>query len=211
MLAGQSSRNSLNSLSDSNKSPEPEDFEIAEGTISPDDIIRSKSKSKESFKAVGAFLEKKNLNKLQDINVSTLKSLKIMDSDATETAKYNSELIKSLEHELRQVSADLASSIKREMDLELMLDKFATTDDRLGAVDDKISSDSPEVYSYRSQFYASRLQVLEKKLRAEQQEKAQLRIDFLSQLDMERQKRQEAEDKVRMLQSRSKVIRIHSL
>ncbi|KAK9473949.1 uncharacterized protein V1510DRAFT_413135 [Dipodascopsis tothii] len=162
---------------------------------------------RKGIKTVGSFLEKAKLHK-PDINVPSLKSLKITDAATIASAQLNAELVKSLEHELRQVSTDLAASIKREMDLEMMLDKFATTEsnaDGFGDDDNSSGDESVNSHSYRNSFYAKRLQELEKKLRSEQQEKAQMRVEFLQSLDAERERSRELE--TRLGETRSRKVR----
>ncbi|KAJ8104089.1 hypothetical protein POJ06DRAFT_272727 [Lipomyces tetrasporus] len=138
------------------------------------------------------------------------KSSMTTPSSAKSTAQYNFDLVESLQEELRQVSAELAASIKRELDLEMLLDKYATTNDSDGELTDGSSScleddsEGSDGFRPRLRYNTERFEDLETKLRMEQQEKARLRLEFQHIVDKERQGRRECEEKRKKLEEQLK-------
>ncbi|KAK9460541.1 uncharacterized protein V1516DRAFT_417274 [Lipomyces oligophaga] len=133
------------------------------------------------------------------------------------SATYIYELVETLQGEMTDVSVELASSIKRELDLEMMLESYATTagDDELEELDvDDDSSDDSMRHSrnlvsdhpaLQHPLVRKRLADLEKQVRSEQQEKARLRLEFQATVNAERRGRRESDDKRRELEDLLKV------
>ena len=112
----------------------------------------------------------------------------------------------SIEEELRLVSADLAASIRREMDLEDLVEKLeAEAMDALnGSNREKRTSDyySDVGTPVRNldTLSGNHEQGLEKLKRHYEQEKAQVRLEMLGKLSDERQRRVEVETQIRELE-----------
>ncbi|KAK9479662.1 hypothetical protein V1514DRAFT_304400 [Lipomyces japonicus] len=125
-------------------------------------------------------------------------------------AQYNYSLVDTLQAELGQVSTELANSIKRELDLEMLLNKYATAEDEPDDLTDSNSSiideESDEQDHLRRPIHFSqhRISKLEQKLRFEQQEKARLQLEFQATLDKERIGRKESDGQRRKLEEQLK-------
>ncbi|KAK9377937.1 uncharacterized protein V1513DRAFT_435646 [Lipomyces chichibuensis] len=177
------------------------------------EAAKNRSKTQKLIEKTHSQMKKIHLPELQ-ISSETLSNLKSsITSPATSSksmARYSYDLVESLQNELRQVSAELAASIKRELDLEMLLDKYATTNDSDGELTDS-SSSYPEEDSVGSdgfrhslRYNPERFEDLETKLRTAQQEKARLQLEFQHTVDRERQGRRECEEKRKKLEEQLK-------
>ncbi|KAK9468930.1 hypothetical protein V1512DRAFT_220556 [Lipomyces arxii] len=184
------------------------------------DIFKpTKQSSGKAGNAMGSLIEKtqSQMKKIHmpEYNLNSLKSSirerKTPTAGASSLAQYNYDLVELLETDLQDVSTELAASIKREMDLEMLLDKYATTndDDEAELTDGSTASpeeDNEENDSFRLKLRYSPQQFerLQKQLRNEQQEKAQMRLEFQQNLDKERQGRMECEKRRQKLEDQVK-------
>ncbi|KAK9349532.1 hypothetical protein V1522DRAFT_396737 [Lipomyces starkeyi] len=177
------------------------------------EAAKSRSKTQKLIKKTQSQMKKIHLPELQ-ISSETLSNLKSSITSPASSSKgmapYSYDLVESLQNELRQVSAELAASIKRELDLEMLLDKYATTKDSDGELtdgsssypeDDSVGSDR---FRHRLRYNPERFEDLETKLRMAQQEKARLQLEFQHTVDRERQGRRECEEKRKKLEQQLK-------
>lgn len=118
----------------------------------------------------------------------------------------------SIEEELRMLSAELAASIIREMELEDLVEKLeAEAADTSNVNQEKRTSDyfsdvgTPDRNLYGSSIHE---QELEKVKRHYQQEKAQIRLEMLEKLSEERQRRTNAETQARELEDHVSRVRV---
>ncbi|KAI1504613.1 hypothetical protein F5X99DRAFT_20332 [Biscogniauxia marginata] len=117
--------------------------------------------------------------------------------------------IEEMEDELKAISAELASSIRREMDLEDLVDKLQSERDNPTTNGNKRTSDyfSDSGYSTAkySEYDQSREEI-EKIQRRAEQEKAQVRLELTTKLQDERSKRQELDEQIRQLSEKASQI-----
>ncbi|CAJ2512820.1 Uu.00g009390.m01.CDS01 [Anthostomella pinea] len=117
--------------------------------------------------------------------------------------------IEEMEDELKAISAELAASIRREMDLEDLVDRLQTERDNPTTTINKRTSDyfSDSGYSSAkfSEYDQSREEV-EKIQRRSEQEKAQLRLELTDKLQDERSKRQEMSEQIKELSTKASQI-----
>ncbi|KAK9450480.1 uncharacterized protein V1518DRAFT_413950 [Limtongia smithiae] len=125
--------------------------------------------------------------------------------DMSPTTMFN--LADVLESELQEVTRELAASTKRELDLEMLLEKYATTSDDTSVSSGASIDDSDDMDRFRMQtkYSPGRFEELERRLRAEQQEKAQMLVHFEITVEQERRLRKDAEERYRELQEQIKV------
>lgn len=114
-----------------------------------------------------------------------------------------------MEDELKAISAELAASIRREIDLEDMVDRLQAEKDNPTATANKRTSDyySDSGYSSAkfSEYDQSRDEV-EKIQRRSEQEKAQLRLELTTKLQDERLRRQQMDEQIRDLSAKASQI-----
>lgn len=114
-----------------------------------------------------------------------------------------------MEDELKAISAELAASIRREMDLEDMVDRLQAEKENTGATGNKRTSDyfSDSGYSSAkfSEYDQSREEI-EKIQRRSEMEKAQLRLELTTKLQAERLKRQKMDEQIRDLSTKASQI-----
>ncbi|KAI8629427.1 hypothetical protein F5Y19DRAFT_432864 [Xylariaceae sp. FL1651] len=117
--------------------------------------------------------------------------------------------IDEMEDELKAISAELAASIRREMDLEDLVDRLQAEKDNPATLGSKRTSDyfSDSGYSSAkfSEYDQSREEI-EKIQRRSEQEKAQLRLELTSKLQDERLKRQNMDEQIRDLSAKASQI-----
>ncbi|KAK9370013.1 hypothetical protein V1509DRAFT_618281 [Lipomyces kononenkoae] len=171
---------------------------------------RSPSKAQQLIGKTQSRLKKIHLPELQ-ISSGTLSNLKSTISYSPRSRViYSYDLVESLQHELREASAELASSIKRELEIEMLLDNYATTNDSECELTDGSSSyredDSVglDPFLNRLRYSPERFQQLETKLRNAEQEKAKLRLEFQHTIERERHDRLECEEKRKKLEEQLK-------
>ncbi|KAI1432601.1 hypothetical protein GGR50DRAFT_581983 [Xylaria sp. CBS 124048] len=120
-----------------------------------------------------------------------------------------------MEDELKAISAELASSIRREIDLEDMVEKLqAEKDNTAAATGNKRTSDyySDSGYSSAkfSEYDQSREEV-EKIQRRSELEKAQLRLELTTKLQDERLRRQKMDEQIRDLSTKASQLDIAAM
>ncbi|KAI0543067.1 hypothetical protein GGR58DRAFT_496534 [Xylaria digitata] len=117
--------------------------------------------------------------------------------------------IDEMEEELKAISAELAASIRREMDLEDLVDRLQAEKENPVATGNKRTSDyfSDSGYSSAkfSEYDQSREEI-EKIQRRSEQEKAQLRLELTAKLQDERLKRQKMDEQIRDLSTKASQI-----
>lgn len=114
-----------------------------------------------------------------------------------------SALVAELENELREISSELAGSIRREMELEDLVERLQS--EMPSEAPNRRTSDyfsdsgtSSIRYAYES---GGRVEDIEKYKRAAEQERAQLRVDVGHKLQEERTRRTASESHVQMLEA----------
>ncbi|KAI0388045.1 hypothetical protein F5Y04DRAFT_274900 [Hypomontagnella monticulosa] len=117
--------------------------------------------------------------------------------------------IEEMEDELKAISAELAASIRREMDLEDLVDRLQSERDNPTTTGNKRTSDyfSDSGYSSAklSEYDQSREEI-EKIQRRSDQEKAQIRLELTNKLQDERTRRQELDEQIKELSDRASQI-----
>ncbi|KAI1188776.1 hypothetical protein F5B17DRAFT_394263 [Nemania serpens] len=117
--------------------------------------------------------------------------------------------IDEMEDELKAISAELAASIRREIDLEDMVDRLQAEKENTGTTGNKRTSDyfSDSGYSSAkfSEYDQSREEI-EKIQRRSEMEKAQLRLELTTKLQAERLKRQNMDEQIRDLSTKASQI-----
>lgn len=112
-----------------------------------------------------------------------------------------------MEEELREISSELAASIRREMDLEDLVDKLQSEVGQVPAPNKRTSdyfsdSGTSSAKPSMADFEAKELEV-ERVRRKAEQEKAQLRLRLTQRVQHERLQRKAVEDHVRRLEERA--------
>lgn len=132
---------------------------------------------------------------------------------ATPAASPGPAEIEEMEDELKAISAELAASIRREMDLEDLVDRLQAEKDNPATAANKRTSDyfSDSGYSSAkfSEYDQSREEV-EKIQRRSEQEKAQLRLELTNKLQEERTRRQQMDEQIRELSHKASQIDLAS-
>jgi chromosome segregation ATPase len=117
--------------------------------------------------------------------------------------------IEEMEDELKAISAELAASIRREMDLEDLVDRLQAERDNPTSTANKRTSDyfSDSGYSSAkfSEYDQSREEI-EKIQRRSEQEKAQIKLDLTSKVQDERSKRAQLDAQIKELSERASQI-----
>ncbi|KAI0544884.1 hypothetical protein F4679DRAFT_563351 [Xylaria curta] len=122
--------------------------------------------------------------------------------------------IDEMEDELKAISAELAASIRREMDLEDMVDRLQAEKENLAVNGNKRTSDyfSDSGYSSAkfSEYDQSREEV-ERIQRRSEQEKAQLRLELTTKLQDERLRRQQMDEQIRDLSIKASQVDLNTI
>ncbi|KAI0141846.1 hypothetical protein GGR57DRAFT_486549 [Xylariaceae sp. FL1272] len=117
--------------------------------------------------------------------------------------------IDEMEDELKAISAELAASIRREMDLEDLVDRLQAEKENPTTAGNKRTSDyfSDSGYSSAklSEYEQSREEI-ERIQRRSEQEKAQLRLELTNKLQDERLRRQQMDEQIRELSAKASQI-----
>ncbi|OOG01026.1 hypothetical protein ASPCADRAFT_202882 [Aspergillus carbonarius ITEM 5010] len=126
----------------------------------------------------------------------SLSSGSILDSKSTA-------LVTELENELREISSELAGSIRREMELEDLVERLQSdvpldTPNRRTSDYFSDSGSSSIRYAYES---GGRIEDIEKYKRTAEQERAQIKVDLSQKLQEERSRRAASEAHVQILES----------
>ncbi|KAF3483224.1 uncharacterized protein GIQ15_02548 [Arthroderma uncinatum] len=122
-----------------------------------------------------------------------------MPMDASVTTR-----LADMEHELQVITSELANSIRREMELEDMVERIQTENSESDRrMSDYYYSDSGNgsVKASSSDSGSTKAEDVEKLKRSFEQERAQLRIDLSQKWQEERSRRQTAESHVQLLES----------
>jgi hypothetical protein len=111
-----------------------------------------------------------------------------------------------LENELREISSELAGSIRREMDLEDLVERLQLEGpDSNRRTSDYFSDSGTSSVRYASD--AGKSEDIEKIRRAAEQERAQLKVELSQKLQEERSKRTASESHVQILESQVQQVR----
>jgi len=115
--------------------------------------------------------------------------------------------VAEMEEELREVSSELAASIKREMDLEDLVDRLqleaSQGSDHNRRTSDYFSDSGTSSVRYPLSEVGGKSEDLEKWKRALEQDKAQFKVDFTQKLQYERGRRKVLEDHIQRLEEES--------
>lgn len=112
----------------------------------------------------------------------------------------NASNLQEIENELRDISAELAASIRREMDLEDIVERLQSEGTEANRRTSDYFSDSG-TSSVRYASDAGKGEDIEKVRRAAEQERAQLKIEFTKKLQDERNQLSVSESHVKILES----------
>lgn len=117
-----------------------------------------------------------------------------------------------MEAELREISAELAASIRREMDLEDMVERLQM---EVGSTENRRTSDyfSDSGYSslrYPSSEYGSNAEDFDKMKRKMEQEKASLKVDLSQKWQDEKTKRAKYESHIQILEEQVAQVSYHN-
>lgn len=108
-----------------------------------------------------------------------------------------------MEKELKDISSELASSIRREMDLEDLVDRLqAEAQNPMGKRTSDYFSDSGNS-SARYGESDSKQDDLDRMLRKTEQEKAQIRLELTEKVQDERSRRKQLESQIRVLEEKA--------
>ncbi|RJE19434.1 hypothetical protein PHISCL_08237 [Aspergillus sclerotialis] len=123
------------------------------------------------------------------------------------TADQNSSKLAELEHELREISSELAGSIRREMELEYLVEKLQSElpPDPNRRTSDYFSDSSTS--STKNVPDSGRIEDIDKIRRAAEQERAQLRVDLSNRWQEERSQRATYESHVQILENQVQQLR----
>ena len=118
--------------------------------------------------------------------------------------------IEEMENELKEISAELAASIRREMDLEDLVERLqAEAQNQSGA--GKRTSDYFSDSGASSTKYGetdSRQDELDRLIRKTEQEKAQMKLELTDKVQDERTRRKNLEAQIRILESKASNVRL---
>lgn len=111
-----------------------------------------------------------------------------------------------IENELREISSELAGSIRREMDLEDLVERLQSEGpDANRRTSDYFSDSGTSSVRYASE--SGKNEDIEKIRRAGEQERAQLKVELSQKLQEERSKRVASESHVQILESQVQQVR----
>lgn len=107
-----------------------------------------------------------------------------------------------LENELREISSELAGSIRREMELEDLVERLQSEpSDANRRTSDYFSDSGTSSIRYASDAGAARTEDIEKIKRAAEQERAQLKVELSQKLQEERSQRTAFESHIQILEN----------
>jgi hypothetical protein len=109
-----------------------------------------------------------------------------------------------LENELREISSELAGSIRREMELEDLIERLQTEGPEVSRRTSDYFSDSG---TSSIRYGPDRQEDIEKIRRAAEQERAQLKAEFSQRLQEERMQRTASESHVQILENQVQQVR----
>ncbi|KAI0196137.1 hypothetical protein EV127DRAFT_418443 [Xylaria flabelliformis] len=184
-------------------SPLPSPFNFSKRGSQPDVSPITTVGPQSSFETGKAQLDSRNSREYREsyLAIPSIKSLDPADID-------------EMEDELKAISAELAASIRREMDLEDMVDRLQAEKENAAATGNKRTSDyfSDSGYSSAkfSEYDQSREEV-EKIQRRSEQEKAQLRLELTTKLQDERLRRQQMDEQIRDLSIKASQVDLNAI
>lgn len=115
-----------------------------------------------------------------------------------------------MEEELREVSSELAASIRREMELEDMVDRLqleaSQGPDNNRRTSDYFSDSGTSSVRYAHSEIGGKSEDLEKWKRTIEQDKAQFKVDFTQKLQTERGRRRVLEDHIHKLEEQAQYV-----
>ena len=117
--------------------------------------------------------------------------------------------IEEMEEDLKAISAELAASIRREVDLESLVDRLQTEVNNPSSAPGKRTSDYYSdsgisgISSAKFGEYDQAREEIERVQRKAEQEKAQLRLELTAKLQEERSKRRDLDNQIRLLSERA--------
>lgn len=120
--------------------------------------------------------------------------------------------IEEMETELKEISAELASSIRREMDLEDLVERLQAEAQNPTSNAQKRTSDYFSDSGTSSVKYGetdSRQDELDRMLRKTEQEKAKMRLELTDKVQDERQRRKQLESQIRSLEEKASHVSTH--
>lgn len=119
-----------------------------------------------------------------------------------------------LENELREISSELAGSIRREMDLEDLVDRLQVDASMAADVNrrtsDYFSDSGTSSVKYPLSENGSKIEDVEKIKRAAEQERAQLKVELSQKWQEERSRRQAFESHVQLLEGQVQQVCMNS-
>ena len=113
--------------------------------------------------------------------------------------------VEAMEKELREISAELAASIRREMDLEDLVERLQA-EGQSTSIPNKRTSDyfsDSGTSSVRYGDYDARQDELDRMQRKTEQEKAQMRLELTNKVQDERGRRKQLESQIRLLEEKA--------
>ncbi|KAI1776661.1 hypothetical protein F4818DRAFT_355823 [Hypoxylon cercidicola] len=122
--------------------------------------------------------------------------------------------IEEMEDELKSISAELAASIRREMDLEDLVDRLQLERDNPTTTANKRTSDYFSDSGYSSvklSEYDQSREEIEKIQRRSEQEKAQITLELTNKLQDERSRRQQLDEQIKGLSERASQIDLDNI
>lgn len=119
--------------------------------------------------------------------------------------------VEEMERELKDISSELASSIRREMDLEDLVDRLQAEAQNFANPGSKRTSDyfsDSGTSSIRYGDQDSKQDDLERAIRKTEQEKAQIRLELTTKVQDERTRRKQLERQIHNLEEKASHVRI---
>lgn len=117
-----------------------------------------------------------------------------------------------MEEELKAISAELASSIRREMDLEDLVERLQAENSHMSTPGKRTSDYFSDSGTGSVKYLDSdpRQDELDRVQRKTEQEKAQIRLELTNKVQEERGKRKQLESQIRFLEDKVSQVRIFS-
>jgi hypothetical protein len=116
--------------------------------------------------------------------------------------------VEEMEKELKDISAELAASIRREMDLEDLVDRLQSEAQNSGQgkrTSDYFSDSGTSSVRYGES--DSKQDELDRMIRKTEQEKAQMRLELTNKVQEERARRKQLEIQIRSLEEKASHVR----
>ncbi len=117
-----------------------------------------------------------------------------------------------MEKELKDISAELASSIRREMDLEDLVDRLREAADAANAgrrTSDYFSDAGTSSVRYGDS--ESKQEDVDRLIRKTEQDKAQIRLELTNKVQEERTRRKQLESQIRTLEEKASHVSIAAI